>query len=368
MKKSFLTLMFLVAMTIQAMAQREVVFDFSKNPWNAPTTTKEVADKDANVAKLEDDSKILTTDGVTITQKKKNAKNWNRIVDKKYICYRGNIFTFSVEEGKGNITRIDFYCENPNSDFVEDPYKLSIRTEDTKGHSSWTGNRTEVSFKGEDVSDFKKIVIIVEGGKNEGNGNDDSKPEENLSIFDFSKNTWGVPTTTAEDARDDKKAGKLDDDVKMTTGSVTMTQKKNSDVYWNRIIDNVYMAYKENDFTFTAKEDKVITRIEFVNKPYFCDITYKGKKVECDNEDDTPYIWTGKEKSVTFNATLTSKFKAIKVTLENNVADEIEAINAINQKANNRIYNIQGQYVGTRSELSTLPKGIYIINGKKIVR
>ncbi len=34
----------------------------------------------------------------------------------------------------------------------------------------------------------------------------------------------------------------------------------------------------------------------------------------------------------------------------------------------NRIYNIQGQYVGTRSELSTLPKGIYIINGKKIVR
>ena len=85
-------------------------------------------------------------------------------------------------------------------------------------------------------------------------------------VFDFSKNPWGVPTTTKGDAIDDKEAGKLDDNVKMITGSVTMTQKKNSDKYWNRIIDNVYTAYKENDFTFTAKEDKVITRIELDRK------------------------------------------------------------------------------------------------------
>lgn len=187
-------------------------------------------------------------------------------------------------------------------------------------------------------------------------------------VFDFSKNPWSVPTTTKGDAIVDKEAGKLDDNVKMITGSVTLTQKKNSGKYWNRIIDNVYTAYKENDFTFTAKEAKIITRIEFVNIPYQCDITYKGKRVECENDDDAPYIWTGKEKSITFNATLTSKFKAIKVTLEDNGTDGIQAINVVNQKPNNKIYNIQGQYVATRDEIYSLPKGIYIINGKKIVR
>ena len=45
-------------------------------------------------------------------------------------------------------------------------------------------------------------------------------------------------------------------------------------------------------------------------------------------------------------------------------------INAINSKANTsnavRIYNLQGVYVGTN--LQTLAHGIYIVNGKKVVR
>ena len=31
---------------------------------------------------------------------------------------------------------------------------------------------------------------------------------------------------------------------------------------------------------------------------------------------------------------------------------------------NNRVYNLQGQYLGT--DLNRLPKGVYIVNGKKI--
>ena len=48
---------------------------------------------------------------------------------------------------------------------------------------------------------------------------------------------------------------------------------------------------------------------------------------------------------------------------------DITNINRIeNAKANNGIYDIRGQKVGTMDDYDRLPAGIYIINGKKSVK
>lgn len=39
-----------------------------------------------------------------------------------------------------------------------------------------------------------------------------------------------------------------------------------------------------------------------------------------------------------------------------------------NQKANAPVYDLNGRRVGTADAIGTLPKGVYIVNGKKILR
>ncbi len=48
--------------------------------------------------------------------------------------------------------------------------------------------------------------------------------------------------------------------------------------------------------------------------------------------------------------------------------DETTGISDINTKTkvdSDAVYNINGQYVGKNVDMNTLPKGVYIINGKK---
>jgi hypothetical protein len=179
-----------------------------------------------------------------------------------------------------------------------------------------TGN-TELIVTDDNSKEQVKVSIVVsQAGTPNPTPGETEETTKTIFTFNFSENPWKVPTTNSIDAKEDKTAGKLDDDVKMVTGPVTLTQKKNSDRYWNRIIDNIYTVYKENAFTFTAEEGKFITRIEFINVPYYCNLTYNFKNLICNNDDDFPYIWTGKEKTITFNAVATSKFNEIKVTVE----------------------------------------------------
>jgi hypothetical protein len=44
-------------------------------------------------------------------------------------------------------------------------------------------------------------------------------------------------------------------------------------------------------------------------------------------------------------------------------------INAVQQEVDNdAVYSLQGQKVATRNQWNTLPRGIYIVNGKKIIK
>lgn len=179
-----------------------------------------------------------------------------------------------------------------------------------------TGNTELVVTDDNSKEQVTVSIVVSQAGTPNPTPGETGQTTKTILTFNFSENPWKVPTTNSIDATEDKTAGKLDDNVKMVTGPVTLTQKKHNNRYWNRIIDNIYTVYKENDFIFTAEEGKVITRIEFINVPYYCNLIYNFKNLTCENENDFPYIWTGKEKTITFNAIATSKFNEIKVTVE----------------------------------------------------
>ena len=50
----------------------------------------------------------------------------------------------------------------------------------------------------------------------------------------------------------------------------------------------------------------------------------------------------------------------------NGVVDGINGVTVANKATDNRIYSIDGRYLGT--DASALGKGIYVVGGKKIVK
>ena len=82
---------------------------------------------------------------------------------------------------------------------------------------------------------------------------------------------------------------------------------------------------------------------------------------------DNQYSWTGRAAMVMFKATLTSTFKSIEVTYAPETTTSIAALKT-KKAQGNYIYTLQGKRLGTSDLLPSLPSGIYIVNGKKIIK
>lgn len=225
------------------------------------------------------------------------------------------------------------------------------------------------------IEDYKEAwkehnFAVVEAIKEETPENPGTeKPNEgNVAVYDFDANPWKLETSSVGD---DPEVGHILDGEVLEVNGVELTFKKISNKYWNRIMDGTLKAYKQNTMTFTAPAKMVITKIEFANKPYQCDlkeVSQTGGTYGCANEEaDKPYVWTGRASVVTFGAEMTSTIYKITVTVENEVANAIQTIRQ-KRAENGKVYNLQGVAVGTESTVSSLPSGIYILNGKKFVK
>ena len=89
----------------------------------------------------------------------------------------------------------------------------------------------------------------------------------------------------------------------------------------------------------------------------------------------TPNIWdtytvtiSGSGSSQLTFSTSSKRFflDEVKVYVPNASTDGIKGIKSMNAVPDNRIYNVNGQYVGT--DLNALPRGLYIRNGRKIIK
>lgn len=126
--------------------------------------------------------------------------------------------------------------------------------------------------------------------------------------------------------------------------------------------------------TFKNVTISVTTPIEAGNDEYKFVGTYSPKKI---NEDEFGKIWgvTAEGKLAKIKANTTMKgLRAYFVFLTNTAAaklnfdGETTGINNIETEAtvNGKVYNLNGQYVG--NSLNGLKKGIYVVNGKKVIK
>lgn len=139
--------------------------------------------------------------------------------------------------------------------------------------------------------------------------------------------------------------------ISVTHGATTNTR------FYNSKSEGVFLGlYADGGgITFSVPDEHIIETIEF-NPVASSDLkglpNVKNKK------------WTGNAQAVTFEVTETVRLKSVTVSYRRNT--EATNIPSISQVApTNTIYTITGRKVSTNNP-KMLPRGIYIINGKKL--
>lgn len=144
-------------------------------------------------------------------------------------------------------------------------------------------------------------------------------------------------------------------------------------------------GFKCGKFGSTKKSGYAITpsftlngkaKLTFKAAPYGSDgtslkVTYNGAEVATltmKNEEWTEYsidiTGTGTGK-ITFTPAKRMFLDEVRIVADG-VGTGIDTVETTGKPVDNRVYNIQGQYLGT--SLDNLPAGIYIVGGKKVVK
>lgn len=84
------------------------------------------------------------------------------------------------------------------------------------------------------------------------------------------------------------------------------------------------------------------------------DLTVKVGETELEKNDDNKFVFTVADPATT--VTLADKSSGVESVVISTEAD-----------ANAAVYNLMGVRVGTRADLNTLPAGIYVLNGQKVI-
>ena len=186
--------------------------------------------------------------------------------------------------------------------------------------------------------------------------------------FNFKKNPWNFVNAKKGDNPD---IGKFEDGFKIEEKGFTIVNKKHNDTNWNRIENGLFVVYPKNDIIITAPEGTEIYRINIVvNSIWNFDL--KNDKYLLPDPDEEMAM---SEETFGFDyvgkvATFTGKNKnTIIETITVNYTGTPTSITTIN---NPMIYpvavdNLSGVKVGNTNSLSNLPKGVYIVNGKKVM-
>lgn len=365
---AFMLFALLICSTKATATDSFVHFNFSKNTWNLE---KVKSSDPAEKGKIEDNFEI-NQDGFILTNKKVNETKWNRLEGDYYTIYTNNKITITAPAGK-EIVKIEFQPANKVSfeltndegvskkedaewfeDFdpdANDPIVFPV-----KGQKfSFTGGATTTRLSYIKVV-YKDVPPPVAPGK-----------VTTTATFDFKndfKDSWGI--TNVSSTTKDEQEGKIEDGKEVTQDEVTFTTiNKNSDKA-TRVKGGTLYLPPTNTLTFKVPQGKKIKKIEFtfeITKSWLK--TPEGTKLEIENKVGS-YITDTQE--VTFTAhTVFSKITKIVITVEGDKTTGISSIRAHRVIPSN-VYDLNGVLVGTEKTFNELPKGIYIINGKKVLK
>lgn len=168
---------------------------------------------------------------------------------------------------------------------------------------------------------------------------------ENGALFNFNENKWNLPVSSSEETFPITEVKEGDVTLTFTNGS-TPTRLWND--FSNGLLQ-IRMYKNGGSMTVTPAADQKVVKVEFDATKL--DVTAsEGKLAE--------KVWTGEAATVTFTANATSNINYIIVTLSKQSG--IEGVEA-GEQTEKVIYTIDGRRV------QKAEKGVYVINGKKVV-
>ena len=352
-----------------------ILFDFTANPnaWGI-TPSSNVNDKNGtNVV----EGKELAVEGVVMTATNGQSQAtclYSKDSSVSLNVYQGGSITFTAPEGY-NITEITFDGTRINSLEAD---------KGTNNNGTWTGNAHAVQFS----NSSKKIEIETASIKlvatfqtlDESKDNTETISNNNGKTIDIKLtrtlvakkwNTFCVPFET-------EIAGTaLEGATVKTIGTVVGNVINLEDA--TKIEAGVpYLVMPNTESivnpTFKGVTISVTTPVEKGNDEYKFVGTYSTKTI---NEGEFGKIWgvTAEGKLAKIKANTTMKglrayfvFPTSAAAAKLNFDGETTGINNIETEAtvNGKVYNLNGQYVG--NSLNGLKKGIYVVNGKKVIK
>ena len=298
-----------------------------------------------------------------------------------YKIYGKGYFTISAKEGV--ITKITINCKGSNTgDYGPENFSSDIEGYSFKDKvGTWEGNATSVKFTNNDSKQvqvtsieitIKNKVITLDEKLNNTISEEKSVTVKTVRTLVANKwNTFCVPfeteiAGTALEGATVKTIGtvvgnviNLEDATKIEAG-VPYLVMPNTENIVNPTFKNVTIS--------------VTTPIEKGNDEYKFVGTYSPKTIK---EGEFGTIWgvTAEGKLAKINEGTTMKglrayfvFPTSAAAAKLNFDGETTGINSIETEAtvNGKVYNLNGQYVG--NSLNGLKKGIYVVNGKKVIK
>ena len=373
LRKSFFTgaimliaLLFGVTNSVSAGSAR---FKFKNNPWNL---TKVNSDDAPEKGKIEDNVEIKQ-DGFILTNKKVNETKWNRLEGDNYVVYKDNKITITAPAGK-MIKRIEFQAFNQFSfDLTNDE---GIKADESTGFDEDFGSDAnepivfrmeakKATFTG--GSSTTRLVYIEIYYKDVPVEEEPKKEDPNTATFDFKNNfktSWGI--TNVDASSTNSQEGKIEDAKEVVENGISFNTKSNGNNDVARVKAGVFYLPKTHTLTFKAPQGRKIKTIEFsFETPQSWLLGPKNDNIMPENKVATYQV---NAPEVTFTAFLsTSKINKVVITLEEEVPAGISSVN-VKEATNNNVYNLNGVLVGTENTFNQLPKGVYIVNGKKVVK
>lgn len=312
--------------------------------------------------------------GVQATGEKGTAGEQNPVNDDAWTCidnfevkYAGNQQKYIILDETA--TSID-YINNQ----VDKDHSYPMRLGRTLQTNVWNSLILPVSLTAQQV----KIAF----GDNTKLSEKDSEPQENANIIEFKSVNLNVAENT----------------IVLNAGTpyiIKPSIEPNQEAGTFTAVDGSEMKLNEKHYLFNQVTLKTeLTSPNVVSTVYNCgnagELTFNGTYITQENKiPDGSYLLSGGQwYHMTLNGEKVAKVQGFRTWLEpvngssdvnvqfsidgvidGDTTNSIEGIeNDINSKANNKVYNMNGQLVRNGStSLEGLPKGVYIVNNKKYI-
>ena len=180
-------------------------------------------------------------------------------------------------------------------------------------------------------------------------------------VFDFNSEKW------VNDANGHTM--ELPEGAELEVDGVKMVNHK---VFFKKVANKLKNQHlfvpRGNSFDFIAPDGKQITKVVFEVEEGYFHISADGENVlPMVNNNENTRMWEGNAPKVTFFGLNTPHIRKATVTLAPNGTT---AINEVTQQraAVYSVFNLNGVKVGTTADFNRLPAGVYIVNGKKVVK